>query len=173
VISLLYSDAFGPAVDVLRWQLLGDILKVMSWPLGFVILAQGASRLFLATETAGIGTFVVATALTLPLLGVTASGVSFLIMYAIYLPVVYLVARHRIGFRWSAAVVWQAGALLVASCALLAAASVSKLAAAAAGVVCAGACGVWALIRLGQHGALPGPLGRVAGLSRAMFNRTG
>ena len=44
VVHLLYSAAFAPAVEVLRWQILGDVLKVVSWPLGFVILAAGDGK---------------------------------------------------------------------------------------------------------------------------------
>ncbi len=51
IIRLLYSSDFGPAVEVLRWQLLGDVLKVISWPLGFMQQARGAGKTFLATET--------------------------------------------------------------------------------------------------------------------------
>ncbi len=51
VIQLLYSSRFRPAVDVLRWQMLGDVLKVASWPLGFIILAAGDGRTFMLTES--------------------------------------------------------------------------------------------------------------------------
>ena len=47
LIPLLYTAEFAPAVGILHFQLLGDLLKVMSWPLGFVILAAGAGRTFI------------------------------------------------------------------------------------------------------------------------------
>ena len=50
VIQLLYAESFAPASDLLRWQVLGDIIKVSSWPMGFVLLAQGRGLLFLATQ---------------------------------------------------------------------------------------------------------------------------
>ena len=66
-IALLYTAEFGSAVDVLRWQLLGDILKVLSWPLGFVIMAAGAGQIFMLIETLGIGVFVLGIFVGLPL----------------------------------------------------------------------------------------------------------
>lgn len=117
VVRLMYSSEFGPTVDILRWQLLGDILKVMSWPLGYVMLASGAGRLFVLSEAIGVGAFVAVVALALPGLGIVATGIGFLALYVVYLPVVWLIARHRIGFRWSPAVLRQA-ALLITSAAV-------------------------------------------------------
>lgn len=103
VIRLLYSAEFGPAVEVLRWQLLGDILKVMSWPLGFVLLAGGYGKTFIITETLGMGVFVLGILFGLPLIGVTATGVSFLALYAVYLPLVWWLGGRKIGFHWNKA----------------------------------------------------------------------
>lgn len=101
VIQLLYTDAFLPAVNVLRWQILGDVLKVASWPLGFVILAAGCGKTFFWTETlvlvlmgsliAGFSTSV----------GLKITGIAFFMCYLVYLPLLYLLAMHRIDFRWT------------------------------------------------------------------------
>ena len=40
MLTLLYSADFQVAADILRWQILGDVLKVASWALGFIILAS-------------------------------------------------------------------------------------------------------------------------------------
>ncbi len=52
LIHLLYATGFTPAIEVLRWQILGDVLKVASWPLGFILLAAGDGNAFFCTETA-------------------------------------------------------------------------------------------------------------------------
>jgi O-antigen/teichoic acid export membrane protein len=112
VIELLYSSSFHMAVDVLRWQILGDILKVISWPLGFILLAAGDGRRFLISESVGFGFFVIFTWLGLPWFGVEATGIAFLGMYAVYLPIVFLSARLRTGFRWAPSILVNAGALI-------------------------------------------------------------
>lgn len=105
VVHLLYTSAFMPAVNVLRWQILGDIFKVAGWPLGFVILAVGDGNKFFWTESfmmllmGGLIAGLVAT------IGLQITGIAFLVMYIVYLPVVYLLAKRRIGFQWSGAVV--------------------------------------------------------------------
>ena len=53
VIHLLYAASFAPATEVLRWQVLGDILKVASWPMGFILLAMGAAAFTLLRNLHG------------------------------------------------------------------------------------------------------------------------
>ena len=53
LVTGLYSAEFSPATDVLRWQLIGDVLKLPSWTLSFVILARGTSGAFLTIEAIG------------------------------------------------------------------------------------------------------------------------
>ncbi len=173
VIQLLYSNAFAPAVDILRWQLLGDILKVMSWPLGFVLLAMGAGRTFVVTESIGIATFVLCVALGLPLFGVAATGMAFLALYMVYLPLVWSLARRRIGFSWGAPVLRQAGALIVAAISVDLLARLSPVMAAVAGIPLAALFALYAVARLGQMADLGGRIGRLARLSAKVMERIG
>jgi len=101
VLTLLYSSEFVPAAQILRWQILGDVLKVISWPLGFVIVAAGASKTFLLFESIVMLIFYTFTWLGIDYFGIEATGISFFIMYLIYLPMVYFWARNKIGFRWA------------------------------------------------------------------------
>lgn len=173
VIHLLYSREFSEAVVVLRWQVLGDILKVASWPLGFVILAAGAGRTFMLTESLAIAIFVLLTWLGMPLLGIEASGIAFVGMYLVLLPVVYLLARRRTGFSWQRQVALQLVSLLVIAVAVFAASIWSQWLGAGLGVLAAAALGVQALARLGHMTNLGGPLGRIAATSQQWMKRTG
>lgn len=173
VIELLYSSSFHAAADVLRWQVLGDILKVASWPLGFIILATGDGRAFMLTESLAIGVFVLLTSLGLPLLGVVATGLAFVGMYVAYLPIVYWLARRKTGFRWAATVWRQLGWLLLAAIAVLAISEWSTIAGALAGLVMCIGFGIFSFIRLAHKTDLTGPLGRLAGYSRNLFMKLG
>jgi PST family polysaccharide transporter len=168
VIRLLYSDAFGPAVEILRWQLLGDILKVMSWPLGFVILASGAGKTFVLTETLGMGVFIIGVLIGLPLIGVTATGVSFLLLYVAHLPIVWWLGGRRITFRWTRAVKAQALAVMAAALTVDIAARWSEALGALLGLGLALATGVWALLRLSTMARAGGLLGRIASFGERM-----
>lgn len=135
LIELLYSSKFAEAVEVLRWQILGDLLKVVSFPLGFVILAAGDGRTFIATDASATAVFVLCVWLGLPYLGLQATGIGFLMMYVVYLPTVYWLAKIRTGFAWSPIIqkliFWLGGLCVV----IVAAANFNVLVAAACGVL--------------------------------------
>ncbi|WP_210546271.1 O-antigen translocase [Rhodoferax sp. PAMC 29310] len=104
VIQLLYSSDFSPAVAVLRWQVLGDVLKVASWPLGFVIVAAGAGATFFWTESLVLILMGGLIAVFTSVIGLQATGIAFLISYMVYLPIVFMLANRRIGFLWTSQV---------------------------------------------------------------------
>ena len=166
VIELLYSQNFHSAAEVLRWQVLGDIFKVVSWPLGFIILAAGNGRTFMLTETLAVSVFVILTWIGLPLMGVAASGMAFFGMYVVYLPMVYWLARRRTGFRWSRGVVGNVISLLSVGALIVGGARWYPILSAVFGVVAA--CGflLRSLMKLAHVTNLPGPLGKIANVSR-------
>ncbi len=105
VIRILYTGAFAPAVEVLRWQLLSDVLKLAAWPLGFLLLAAGDGKAFLGTEVSALLVLGITVTSLLRIVGLEVTGVAFLACYAFHLPLVHWLARRRIAFRWSASVV--------------------------------------------------------------------
>ena len=164
VIGLLYSDEFAPAVEILRWQIIGDILKVMSWPLGFVILASGKGKTFVLTELLGMGVFLIVIMFGLPLIGVTATGVAFLALYVLYLPLMWLLCKQSNNFRWTSAVKFQALGVITASLALEIVARWDQGMGAAFGIVLACMTGLWAVLRLS---AMTEAEGRLSAAARA------
>lgn len=162
VIRLLYTPEFELAVEILRWQLLGDLLKVMSWPLGYVLLAAGAGKTYVLTESLGIGTFVLGVWIGLPALGITATGVAFLALYVAYLPLVWWFGGRRIGFRWSWAVKVQALVTVAAALMVEAAAWQSDIVGAAAGLIFCAGLALWALVQLSSRVGAGGRIGQLA-----------
>lgn len=170
VTYLLYSSAFATTPAILQWQILGDALKIASWPLGYLILASGDGRTFMLVEIAATAVLVAAVRLGLGLIGLEASGIAVLAMYLFYLPLVYAVARRKTGFRWTRQVARKAIALAAALVATFLAAKGSPVAGAVVGVALAAAFGIAAIRLVGD--ALPG---RFAGFARVFrrFSGTG
>jgi PST family polysaccharide transporter len=161
IIQLLYSAEFAPAASILRWQILGDVLKIISWPLGFILLAAGAGRTFMLTESAAMAVFAGGTWLALPWLGIQATGISFLLMYVVYLPLVYWLARRRTGFRWHRSVLRDALLLCMAATLVAACGAWHDWLGAVVGVLAAGSFGVVALLRLARMVELGGALSKL------------
>jgi len=97
VIHLLYAASFAPATDVLRWQVLGNILKVASWPMGFILLAMGRGGVFIATEFTWNATYIGAIALGIQEWGLVIAGVGFWFAYLVYFVVLAWIAARLIG----------------------------------------------------------------------------
>ena len=103
VIALLYSAKFGAAAEILRWICLGAALQVITWPMGFIIMAKGRSGLLVLTEVvwglvgvglawAGVKQF-----------GLIGAGIAFFGSYVFHAALTYPIARWLTGFRWSKA----------------------------------------------------------------------
>ena len=166
VIHLLYSGEFAPAVAILRWQLLGDIFKLLSWPLGFALLAAGAGKTFVLTETTGVGVFVLGVAVGLPTVGLVATGMAFVAMYLAYLPLVYWFGHRRLGFFWTRDVKRHAIILIFAASIVAAIGEWSDAAAAVLGVTMALGFATHSMARFGSMTDLQGRIGRLSAMCR-------
>lgn len=101
VIVLLYSAKFFGSVPVLRWICLGSALQVITWPLGFVIVAKGLQNLFLASEIAWAVASLALAWSCIAYFGVVGAGIAFFLSYIFHGVVTYAIARRLTGFTWS------------------------------------------------------------------------
>ena len=101
LITLLYSDDFGPAASLLQWQTVGNVFKLASWALSFAIVAGAHSRIYLLMETSFNAIFLLLVWFFLPVLGLDIAGIAFLAGYVSYFFLVYLFVRKLRGFRWN------------------------------------------------------------------------
>jgi enterobacterial common antigen flippase len=101
VIALFYSHRFEVSVGILRWICLGMSLRVITWPIGFIILAKGKANIFFWTELAWTVVNVGLTWLCLNRFGLNGAGIAFFGSYIFHGFLVYLVVRRLSRFRWS------------------------------------------------------------------------
>jgi enterobacterial common antigen flippase len=98
VINLFYSAKFIPAYGILRWQVLGDFLRVVSWPIGYVVLAKGKALVFFLVELATNLTHLGLIAIATRLVGLDGTGIAYFALYVIYAPVIFMIGRRLTGF---------------------------------------------------------------------------
>ena len=103
VIALFYSSDFAPAAEILRWICLGMFLQVITWPLGFIVLAKGKRKMFFWTELLTNSGSAGLIWVCVHFFGLLGSGIAFFILYLCHSVTVYLLARYLTGFRWSTA----------------------------------------------------------------------
>ena len=118
IVALFYSSEFAASVDVLRWICLGMALRVMTWPMGYIIVAKNRRALFFGAELAwtivnvGLSWYCVQT------FALEGAGIAFFGSYVFHGVMVFLLSRHLTGFSWSASNL-KVGAAFVSSIGLV------------------------------------------------------
>lgn len=102
VIALFYSAKFGAAVGLLRWICLGAALQVISWPIGFIILAKGMQSVLFWSELAWATVHVSLAWICIGYFGLNGAGIAFFASYIFHIVLVYKIAHRVSGFRWAA-----------------------------------------------------------------------
>jgi PST family polysaccharide transporter len=172
VIHLLYAASFTPAIEILRWQVLGDVLKVATWPLGYLILAAGDGKTFFLSETAAW--LAIAGLITglVPIMGLQITGIAYLLNYVLYLPLMYWLARRRIGFHWSRSVLILSIVTFAICIGVDIITSLTRWGM-LAGCVAAVTFAIYSLGRITDMSDLGGPVGRLGAIARRLTARFG
>jgi PST family polysaccharide transporter len=159
VIAMFYSPAFAPAVALLRWTCLGMALRVITWPMGFIILAKGEQRLFITIDLIWTVIHVGLAWACLRWYGLDGAGMAFLGAYACHAFIVYPLVRRLTGFRWTDGT-WRSLRLFViliaatfAACAILPPVAATVVGAAA--LVVGGLYSVRRLVQLAGAAVVP------------------
>ncbi len=117
-LTLFYTAEFAPAADMLKWFIVGCMGRVLSWPLGFGILAKGQGGLFLASETTFHLLHLGLIWIGLRAFGLDGVAIAFAILNVILILGILLITRQTIGFAWSAdiwrQIAWMAPTALAA-----------------------------------------------------------
>ena len=103
IVALFYSPQFGAAVGLLRWICLGMMLRVIAWPMGFIVVAKGARATFFWTEVAATAVHISLAWWLVNRIGLHGAGAAFFGLYVWHGALIYLLVRRLSGFRWSAA----------------------------------------------------------------------
>jgi PST family polysaccharide transporter len=101
VIAGLYSAKFGASVPILRWICLGATLQVITWPMGFIIVAKGRQNLLIFSEVTWALVSLALAWICIARFGLVGAGMAFFFSYVFHGFLVYPIARHLSGFRWS------------------------------------------------------------------------
>lgn len=101
IVRGFYSAEFLPAANLLQWFILGCMIRVIQWPMGFLQLALGKSLIWFSTQTLFTVIHIGLIWLGLTTFGLEGVSMAFPLLYVVSLVVVVLVARRLTGFRWS------------------------------------------------------------------------
>jgi O-antigen/teichoic acid export membrane protein len=102
IIGILYSNQFLLINNMLVWAAFGMLFKAVSWAIAFLFLAKASSKLFFWNELITNCYLVLISIIGFKYWGLTGLGVSFMLVYFIYMIQVYYVAKIKYGFKINA-----------------------------------------------------------------------
>lgn len=105
VMSFFYSAAFARGAELLPWLIVSVLFKIVSWPLGYALIAKGESRWFAISETIFPLLHFAMAYILVHSQGLVGASMSFALLY-IFHTIGMLFLLHRLTkFRWTLSVV--------------------------------------------------------------------
>jgi polysaccharide transporter, PST family len=95
IIDKFFTSEFSPMRDLFAWQLTGDVIKIGSWILSFVMLGRAMVRQFIFTEILFSITFCLLAVIGVNQLGLKGVCVAYAINYALYWATIALILRSE------------------------------------------------------------------------------
>jgi len=97
IIYMLFTSEFRDMRELFAYQMIGDVLKVSSWLLAFLMLAKARAALYITSEIVFAALFVGLTIILVKSYGLVGSSMAHAANYAIYLMLMLLYARYELG----------------------------------------------------------------------------
>ena len=95
VILIAFSKDFMPMMELFAWQLMGDVIKIASWLLAYLMLAKAMTKVFIYTEVLFSALFVVLSIYFINTFGLIGITYAFSLNYFLYLIVMIFIFRKR------------------------------------------------------------------------------
>lgn len=95
VIYILFTKDFSPMEVLFAWQMAGDVVKISSWVLSFVMLGRGMAKLFIITELLFAFSFWASAALFTRMFGFEGVAVAHLFNYVLYMAAMWYLILVR------------------------------------------------------------------------------
>lgn len=96
IITVLFTEDFAAIRELFLFQLVGDVLKISSWLLSFLLVARAMTKTYIVTELVFISLFAALAIWLVPVHGVIGLTYAFAINYFLYLITMVLIFRQRL-----------------------------------------------------------------------------
>ena len=101
IIKVLFSSDFLPIIGILTFGMLATLFKAVSWTMGYILIAQGDSKLYIKTETGFNILLILMSVFGYIYGGLTGVGISYLLYYLIYLIGLKIITRQKYDFEFN------------------------------------------------------------------------
>ncbi len=93
IIDIAFTKEFTPMLELFKWQLIGDVIKIASWLLGYLMLAKAMTKVFIITEIIFGIIFALLSVIFLNSFGLVGVTYAFALNYTLYLIVMSFIFR--------------------------------------------------------------------------------
>jgi PST family polysaccharide transporter len=94
IIKLLYSDEFLPMAQLFKWQLFGDLIKIIAVVLAYQFIAQKKWKLFIITEAVSYLLLYIFGIYFVNKMGVEGIVFAHFLRYVIYLIIIIFTVKY-------------------------------------------------------------------------------
>ena len=101
LIKILYTAEFIDAIELLKILSFGALLRVASWPLGYVLMATGKAKEYFLIEFFSNLIHLILNYYLLEFYGLNGLAVAFFVSSLIYLVVIFYFVKSFTKFNWS------------------------------------------------------------------------
>ena len=84
-LTLIYSSKFTPATAIIKWQILAAALKILSYPLGYILVVRKKTMQYIIVQTILWGGSYVLLVVLTKIFGVKALGADFFLAFIFYI----------------------------------------------------------------------------------------
>lgn len=99
LISILFTAEFSKMRSLFLFQLVGDILKMSGWVLGYLMVAKAMARTYIFMEILNYSLFVILSYVLLPRYGVAGATMAYATGHFIYLTGMFFIFRKMLFTR--------------------------------------------------------------------------
>lgn len=96
IVHVFLTSSFIDMLILLKWQLIGDVIKIASWILGYILVAKAMKKLFIGTELIFSTTFVLLNYFFINTYGMVGTVYAFALNYFLYLLTLAVILRKYI-----------------------------------------------------------------------------
>ncbi len=96
IVNILFTPKFSVIKDLLLFQMIGDVIKISSWLLSYIMVAKAMTKVFIFTEIFFNAIFVLLSFLFVTYFGLIGMTYSYLINYVLYFVFLLFVFRKVI-----------------------------------------------------------------------------
>jgi polysaccharide transporter, PST family len=84
IMYILFTPKFSPMLPLFKFQLLGDVLKIGAWLLGYIMIAKAMTKTYITTEVIFSISYIVFSIIGLRFFGLQGVTMAFALNYLIY-----------------------------------------------------------------------------------------